>query len=147
MVVFNNRIILQQKSSGGRGTSGSRSDEIQSQSRRMQQNISIPARGQPTAAGDKFKIEIFRETEVDRDSDMQLEEYVSIVMIAWKLVSDSFLRDKLSAMTPLMLFNFSGCIGPVFCLFKFQLRNNSRLLYRLRQLWPVVRVLAQKITI
>lgn len=80
MVVFNNRIILQQKTSGRNNTSGSRSDEIQSQSRRMQQNISIP-RGQPVAAaGDKFKIEIFRETEVDRD-DMQLEEYVSLIIM------------------------------------------------------------------
>lgn len=73
MVVFNNRMILQQKVNGTRG-GGSRSDEVKSQTRRVQQNISMPARG---ASGDKFKIEIFRETEVDQGSDMPLEGYVS----------------------------------------------------------------------
>ena len=76
MVVFNNRIILQQKVNGTRG-GGSRSDEIKSQPRRVQQNVSIPARGAPVATGDKFKIEIFRETEVDQGSDMPFEGYVS----------------------------------------------------------------------
>jgi len=75
MVVFNNRIILQQKANGTRGASGSRSDDSHSQPRRMQQNFSVPGHGAPVGAGDKFKIEIFRETEVDQNSDMPLEGY------------------------------------------------------------------------
>ena len=89
-MIFNNRIILQQKTNSTRGT-GSRSDEVQSQPRRMQQNISIPARGPSVVAGDKFKIEIFRETEVDRDADMPLDAFVSIIMIEYNVLSNTFI--------------------------------------------------------
>lgn len=128
MVVFNNRIILQQKANGNRGASGSRSDDSHSQPKRMQQNISIPGRGAPVATGDKFKIEIFRETEVDQNSDMPLEGYVSVIMMTYNALSNFLFRDTPRA--TLTLFNDGGDVfGHVFCLI-YDFGSIRGLLYR-----------------